>query len=96
MPNKDQNQLNRLVDSLVLSIQKMMDNLPVAQTPFNQVKVPPLEQRVAYQQMRDDPEAWTKVLSEHGVQGAIDYWKAMEGQGNGSKASKAEPELGGQ
>ena len=40
----------------------------------------PADERLAqYLPMREDPNAWAQIVQQHGIKGALDYYRTMEG-----------------
>jgi hypothetical protein len=79
MPKPRTNPLDDLADKLAASIKATLDAIPQASVPMGMKPVPMSEQKMRYRQMRDDPAAWADIVAQHGVEGAVDYWKSMEG-----------------
>jgi metal-sulfur cluster biosynthetic enzyme len=55
-----------------------VEHLPEQMTPLGQKKLTKKEQVERYLEMRDDPEKWIDLLTEHGLVETIDYAKKME------------------
>ena len=66
--------LNQLVGSLVRSVNEM----PEAQAMAGKVKLTKAEQQARYQQERDNPSFWNDIVAKHGREGAFTYWQTME------------------
>jgi len=70
--------LNELVDLATEEIARKVEHLPEQKTPLGQKKLTKKEQVERYLEMRDDPEKWIDLLTEHGLVETIDYAKKME------------------
>ena len=70
--------LNELVDLATEEIARKVEHLPEQMTPLGQKKLTKKEQVERYLEMRDDPEKWIDLLTEHGLVETIDYAKKME------------------
>jgi len=66
--------LNQLVGSLVRSVNEM----PEAQAMAGKVKLTRAEQQARYLQNRDNPAFWNDIVAKHGRDGAFTYWQTME------------------
>ena len=70
--------LNELVDAAVEEIDRKVKHLPEQMTPVGQKKLTKAEQVERYMEMRENPEKWLDLISEHGLVETIDYAKKME------------------
>ena len=70
--------LDQLVDLATEEISRKVDHLPEQMTPLGQKKLTKKEQVERYIEMRDSPEKWIDLLTEHGLVETIDYAKKME------------------
>ena len=70
--------LDQLVDLATEEISRKVDHLPEQMTPLGQKKLTKKEQVERYLEMRDNPEKWIDLLTEHGLVETIDYAKKME------------------
>lgn len=87
MPKDATNPWEILRDKLASRIVEDVQALPEAPAPMDAVKLSPQEQQQRYLEMRDDPAAWSKIISEQGIDGALKYWRAMERQ-NGTSIGR--------
>lgn len=57
----------------------MIERAPTDIEPMGMKKLSKTEQvERYYAEVRDNPQAWMQIIQEHGLKGAIDYWKQME------------------
>jgi hypothetical protein len=73
-------------DQLVATVTAM----PVADAPFGAVRLSPQEQLGRYAEMRDNPQAWERMIQEHGLPETLRYMQMME-----RKRGRQEAENGG-
>lgn len=50
----------------------------IGERPYGTKKVPERQQVMRYMTVRDNPQAWSKLLSEHGPKATIEYALRME------------------
>jgi hypothetical protein len=79
---KDVHPLEPLVEQLAGDIARTVESLPEASRPFGARKLSQAEQLDRYAQQRDDPTAWSKLISEKGWGATLKYAKRMESQWN--------------
>ena len=70
--------LNELVDAATEEIARKVEHLPEQMTPLGQRKLTKKEQVERYLEMRESPEKWMDLLTEHGMVDTIEYAKRME------------------
>ena len=78
---KAENPLDELVDygvdQLLVEAVGLPDDIP----PFGSRKLSQEEQLQRYEEMRDSPTVWRKLLDEHGLRQTVEYAGRMEGRG---------------
>jgi len=67
------------------------DRYPEEPAPFGAVKLTPEEQIERYLEMRDDPQAWLRLLNEHGIDSVCKYALEMEGRLDARSEEGPEP-----
>jgi len=83
MPDrKPLNHFDLLVERMSDKLVDVADRYPEEQAPFGAVRLTPEEQVERYLEMRDDPQAWIRLLNEHGIDAACKYALEMEGRIN--------------
>ena len=75
---KQKDDFSRQIDKLTNSILASIDHAPTSSTPVGMEEVSKEEQIQDYIVMRNDPEAWTKLLGEHGLKDTLRYARDME------------------
>ena len=80
MPKRKTNELEDLVNTLADSLVNDVEAFPLAAAPFGQVPLSRDEQMERYHQVRDNPEAWTSMISERGHREVLRYARTMEKQ----------------
>jgi len=72
------NPLEEALERTVASMQEVLDAVPEAEQPFNQRKLSRSEQMARYMETRDNPQAWTALIEEHGIRTVVEYARRME------------------
>jgi hypothetical protein len=86
---KKENQYEAIANLLAADLVSIVNGMPESPTAPGKVKLTGEEQRLKYQQMRDDPQAWADIVAKHGREGAFLYWKEMEHKGYGDETSNS-------
>ena len=76
--------LNQLVGSLVRSVNEM----PEAQAMAGKVRLTKAEQVARYQANKDNPSFWADAVAKHGREGAYQMWKDMSEKEQGNAVSE--------
>ncbi len=79
---KPQNHFDALVDRMSQRLVEVIDRFPEEDAPFGAVKLTPQEQLDRYLEIRDDPSAWIRLLTDHGIDSVVKYALQMEGRIN--------------
>ena len=77
MARKNDNPFDELAERGASRLMQMVDDLPDPVDPVGHRKLTRAEQLEQYRGMRDNPEAWLGLLSEHGLEPVIQYAKTM-------------------
>ena len=73
------NPFDDLVQKAAERMAAIVDNAPNDVEPFGTKRLSRREQYERYMtEVRDNPQAWMQIIQEHGLKGAVDYWKQME------------------
>lgn len=76
---KNESEFDRDVERMVKELQKTLESIPES-VPFNAVKLGADEKLARYREMRDDRQAWRKLLAEHDFPSVLEYAEKMEKQ----------------
>lgn len=79
---KPQNHFDALVERMSDKLVDVAERFPEEPAPFGAVKLTAEEQVARYMQIRDDPQAWIRLLNEHGIDSVCKYALEMEGRAN--------------
>ena len=74
----DQNPLDILADRLADDLERHVENMPEAATPFGAKRLSRAEQLSHYLDVRDDPARWSQIIDEQGLRETIKYAQTME------------------
>lgn len=74
---KNESEFDRDVERMVNELQDTLDSIPET-VPFNAVKLDADEKLARYREMRDDREAWRKLLAEKDFPSVLEYGEQME------------------
>jgi hypothetical protein len=88
MAKRQVNPFDQLLDQFTQEIVKMVHMVPKMDAPPGAVKLKPAEVQENYDKMRDDPDAWGKIIQKHGFPAAVKYWHEMEGKNGKTKSSE--------
>ncbi len=75
--NRFEKVIDRLYGEMDARITRASANFRNEKAP-GRTKTPETKQLENYLQMKDNPQAWQALVAEHGVKGALKYYRAME------------------
>lgn len=72
------NPLERLATLGAERMMRMTEKMPSDVEPLGAQKLSREEQIQRYTEVRDNPQAWSQIIAERGLDEAIKYWQTME------------------
>lgn len=74
-----ENELEQVVERVVDEMSRVLEGIPESE-PFGAEKLSPAEQVQRYLEMRDDLQAWARLIEEQGMKATLKYAATMEGR----------------
>lgn len=78
MPKSAGNELEQLVEMVSDQLVATVAAMPEAEAPFGAVRLTQAEQLGRYREMRDNPQAWQRMIQEQGLPQTLRYMQVME------------------
>lgn len=73
-----ENELEQMRDALMEEIVRAAEGFPEESAPYGMVRLSQEEQIERYMPIRDDEDAWQRIIQERGIADTLDYMETME------------------